>query len=348
MRVSDFDYDLPPDRIAQEPLAERDRARMMVVPRGGTGLEDRIVLELPALLHPGDLLVVNDTRVFPARIYGRRPSTGGSVELLLVEEVAPDRWDAFCRCSGRVRVGQRFELEEGRATVEVVALGLPGRVVVRFPERTDVLGLLQRAGVVPLPPYIRRVRQGDPRSFADVERYQTVFARHTGAVAAPTAGLHFTPRLLEALRERGVATASVTLHVGPGTFKPVSAENIEDHAMESERYEISAAAAAAIRSTREAGRRVVAVGTTVVRVLETVAGEHGAVTPAFGRTALFIRPPYTFRVVGGLLTNFHLPRSTLLMLVSAFAGRERVLSAYAEAVSRGYRFYSYGDCMLLL
>jgi S-adenosylmethionine:tRNA ribosyltransferase-isomerase len=348
MRVSDFDYELPPDRIAQEPLAERDRARMMVLRRDGVEIEHRSVLDLPTFLQAGDLLVVNDTRVFPARVFGRRPVTGGTVELLLVEEISSGRWDAYCRCSGRVRVGQSFELDGGRVSVEVAALGSPGRVELRFPLGFDVHGLLDRTGVAPLPPYIHRARGSDPRSASDTERYQTMFARHTGAVAAPTAGLHFTARLLEALRARGIAMASVTLHVGPGTFKPVSTEAVEDHRMESERYEIGAEAASAIRSAMEAGRRVVAVGTTVVRVLETVASEQGAVKPVSGRTALFIRPPHTFRVVGGLLTNFHLPRSTLLMLVSAFAGRDRVLAAYADAVSRGYRFYSYGDCMLVV
>jgi len=247
-----------------------------------------------------------------------------------------------------VREGQRIELDGGRITVEVAAIGLPGRVTIRFPDGADVHALLQRVGVAPLPPYIRRSKGDDPRAASDRGQYQTVFAQHVGAVAAPTAGLHFTPRLLDTLRERGVKIAAVTLHVGPGTFKPVSAAETEEHRMESERYGIGAETAAAIRDATASGRRVVAVGTTVVRVLETVAAERGAVVAAEGRTSLFILPPYRFRVVGGLLTNFHLPRSTLLMLVSAFAGRERVLSAYAEAVSLGYRFYSYGDCMLAL
>ena len=349
MHTSDFDYALPPELIAQQPLAERDQARMMVLPRSAGEPGHSRVSDLPGFLRSGDLLVVNDTRVVPARLFGRRPDTGGAVEVLLVEECGPGEWDAFLRCSGRKRAGLCFELAEGRLHGEVCGPGGPGRVRLRFLPGEDARAVMNEVGIAPLPPYIRRTgRRRDGLAVRDMERYQTMFARESGAVAAPTAGLHFTPQLVERLTELGVRLASVTLHVGPGTFKPVTSERVEEHVMEAERYRVCDGTAAAIRETRATGGRVVAVGTTVVRTLETVAAEHGEVVAATGRSSLFIRSPWTFMAVDGLLTNFHLPRSTLLMLVSALAGRERVLSAYAEAVSLGYRFYSFGDCMLVL
>jgi S-adenosylmethionine:tRNA ribosyltransferase-isomerase len=338
--TQDFDYDLPAASIAQEP-APRGESRLLVLDRQGPERHSR-VSDLPRLLQPGDLLVLNDTRVIPARLYGRSAG-GGRMEILLIERVAEREWDALVKPGRRARPGARFaigELAEG-LTAEVIDKREDGRHRLRFTEPIEPH--LDRLGHIPLPPYIHR-----PDTDEDRERYQTVFARQPGAVAAPTAGLHFTTELLEEIAAAGVEIARVTLHVGIGTFKPVSAERIEEHRMESERYEIGEETAGAIRRARAAGRRVVAVGTTVVRTLESAAqvGE-GEVRAGSGATTLFITPGYRFQVVDALLTNFHLPRSTLLMLVSAFAGRERVLAAYQEAIREGYRFYSYGDAMLV-
>jgi S-adenosylmethionine:tRNA ribosyltransferase-isomerase len=349
MLTSDFDYVLPRELIAQEPLRDRDQARMMFLPADGGETRHMTVACLPGLLKAGDLLIVNDTRVVPARLFGRRPDTGGSVELLIVEELPGGEWDAFVKCSGRKRECLRFDVAGGRLCGEVTGPSAAGRFRVRFCGGVDVRKVMEEHGVPPLPPYIKRIAAGrDARSDSDRAAYQTMFARESGAVAAPTAGLHFTPRLAAELTGRGVGIASVTLHVGPGTFKPVSSDDVEGHAMESERFAVPQQTADAVRKARSEGGRVVAVGTTVVRTLETVAATHGSVVEAAGRTSLFIRPPYRFAAVDGLLTNFHLPRSTLLMLVSAFAGRERVMAAYSEAVRLGYRFYSYGDCMVIL
>jgi S-adenosylmethionine:tRNA ribosyltransferase-isomerase len=332
----DFDYDLPAASIAQEP-APRGESRLLVLDRQGPGRHSR-VRDLPRLLHPGDLLVLNDTRVIPARLYGRSAG-GGRMEILLIERVAERDWDALVRPGRRARPGAMIELAEG-LTAEVIDKREDGRHRLRFTEPVEPH--LDRLGHIPLPPYIHR-----PDTPEDRERYQTVFARQPGAVAAPTAGLHFTAKLLEEIAAAGVEIVRVTLHVGIGTFKPVSAERIEEHRMESERYEIGEETAGAIRRARAAGRRIVAVGTTVVRTLESAAQEGGGeVRAGSGATRLFITPGYRFQVVDALLTNFHLPCSTLLMLVSAFAGRERVLAAYEEAIREGYRFYSYGDAML--
>ena len=337
-RTSDFDYELPASAIAQRPVA-RGRSRLLVVDSRQDRERHRFIGDLPEVLRPGDLLVVNDTRVLPARVFARRLPGGGKVELLLVEKLEPRTWEALVRPARRARPGVELELEGGLGA-EVIGDGDGGRRRLRF--ASEIEPHLERFGHVPLPPYIRR---GDEA--ADRDRYQTVFARHDGSIAAPTAGLHFTPELLALLEARGVDRAAVTLHVGYGTFKPIAAEKVEDHLMDAERYQVSGAAAEAIRRTREQEGRVVAVGTTVVRTLESAAREDGTVRPGGGSTELFITPGFRFRVVDALLTNFHLPRSTLLMLVSAFAGRERVLAAYEEAVGRGYRFYSYGDAMLL-
>lgn len=332
MLTRDFDYELPEERIAQEP-APRGESRLLVLDAEGPERHRR-VRDLPALLRPGDLLVLNDTRVIPARLHGRRGE--GRMEVLLVEKLDEREWEALVRPGRRARPGTVIVFEDSTPSISAEVVDKrEDRYHLRFSEPVEPH--LDRLGHVPLPPYIHR-----PDEAADRERYQTVFARTPGAIAAPTAGLHISEELLEEIAADGIGIARVTLHVGIGTFKPVSAERVEDHRMDRERYEVSEETAEAIRRTRESGGRIVAVGTTVVRTLESCGGEAGS-----GSTDLFITPGFRFRVVDVLLTNFHLPRSTLLMLVSAFAGRERVLAAYEEAVREGYRFYSYGDAMLL-
>ena len=348
MRVSDFDFDLPADRIAQTPSAERQAARLLVLDRAAGRLEHRTVGALPALLAPGDLLVVNDTRVFPARLLGRREPSGGAVECLLLAPRDDGCWDALMHPGQRLRPGARvvFERAGRRLLGEVLARRFHGRRTIRL--RTDdgssVDDAIDRVGHVPLPPYIRR---GDTP--LDAERYQTVYAAVRGSVAAPTAGLHLTAGLLRELEERGVGVARVTLHVGYGTFAPIRVEQVEAHRVEPEPYHVPPATAAAVRRAREAGGRVIAVGTTTTRTLETAFRAGGGELRAGGGVSdLYLYPGAEFHVVGGLLTNFHLPRSSLLMLVSAFAGWERIRRAYAEALRAGYRFYSFGDAMLIL
>jgi S-adenosylmethionine:tRNA ribosyltransferase-isomerase len=338
MLTSEFDYSLPEDRIAQVP-APRGTSRLLVVPGSGE-LRHRRISDLPQLLVAGDLLVVNNTKVIPARLFARRVGTGGRVELLLVERLGPTEWLSLVKPGRRVRPGTRLELEPG-LEVDVEAKDESARYRLRFSEPIEPH--LDRLGHVPLPPYIKREDRPDDRT-----SYQTVFARTEGAVAAPTAGLHFTRELVDELTPAGIGIAEVTLHVGLGTFKPVSVEQVEQHRMDAEWYELPEPTAAAILETRRQGGRVVAVGTTVVRTLESVArGPSREIGAERGRTDLFITPGYEYRVVDVLLTNFHLPRSTLLMLVCAFGGRERVLAAYREAIETGYRFYSYGDAMLV-
>jgi S-adenosylmethionine:tRNA ribosyltransferase-isomerase len=339
MRVAEFDYDLPAERIAQS-AAPRGASRLLVLDAPDAG-RHRSVADLPELLLPGDLLVVNDTRVLPARLFATRATGGGRVEVLLVEKLAPRRWDALARPGRKTRPGTRLVLAPGLGAT-VVAKRVDGRHTLELD--AEIEPHLETLGHVPLPPYIGRADTEEDR-----ERYQTIFAREPGAIAAPTAGLHFSAELLERLAARGVERAAVTLHVGIGTFKPVTADLVHEHVMEKERYEISAAAAEAIERARRAGRRIVAVGTTVVRTLESAAARSssGSIEPGAATTDLFIYPGFRFRAVDLLLTNFHLPRSSLLMLVSAFAGRERVLEAYREAIDAGYRFYSYGDAMLV-
>jgi S-adenosylmethionine:tRNA ribosyltransferase-isomerase len=330
--VADFDYELPEELIAQAPLPERDASRLLVLPRAEGEIQHRTVRELPALLAPGDLLVANDARVIPARLRGRKQGTGGKVELLLVEPLGGADWLALGQSGNPLRAGQRVEILG--SPVEIVQVREGGELVVRLPIEGDALWrFLDEAGELPLPPYIRHAPGAQDR-----ERYQTVYARERGAVAAPTAGLHFTPALIGALRERGVGLAFVTLHVGPGTFLPVRAQRTEDHRMHRERFAVPAGTAQAI----QAARRVIAVGTTALRTLEASGGRPGE-----GSTDLFITPGYQFRTVDGLFTNFHLPRSTLLMLVAALAGLARIKDAYREAVARRYRFFSYGDAMLI-
>ena len=338
MRTSDFDYFLPEDRIAQIP-APRGTSRLLVLAGPGP-VRHRRIFDLPQLLDTGDLLVVNNTKVIPARLYAYRQETGGRVELLLVERLGPTEWLALAKPGRRAGPGTRLEIEPG-LEIEVVAKDESARY--RLPFSDPIEGHLDRLGHVPLPPYIKR---GD--SPADRTSYQTVFASAEGAVAAPTAGLHFTRELLDELKQVGVGIAEVTLHVGPGTFKPVTAEHVDQHSMAAEWFDLPESTAAAIRETRQRGDRVVAVGTTVVRTLESVARQQdGEIGACRGHTDLFIRPGHEFKTVDLLLTNFHLPRSTLLMLVCAFGGRERVLGAYREAIGAGYRFFSYGDAMLV-
>ncbi|MFA4944500.1 MAG: tRNA preQ1(34) S-adenosylmethionine ribosyltransferase-isomerase QueA [Lentisphaeria bacterium] len=347
MRLSEFQYELPPELIAQRPLADRAAARMLVLDRATGECALRTFRDFPSFIRPGDCLVFNDTKVIPARLFARREPSGGRVELLLLEELAPGRWKAMARPGRRLHPGDRLRIEGVAAEPELATLGakLPEGLVELHFATPDVLGLLDRAGAVPLPPYIAR-----PADQADEREYQTIYAARPGAVAAPTAGLHFTPATLEALRANGAESAHVTLHVGPGTFRPVQAERIEDHVMHEEPYELPDAAAAAINAARARGGRIVAIGTTSVRVLETCADPDrpGYVRPGRGRTRLFLHPPLRPRVADALLTNFHLPGSTLLMLVSSFSSVEHVLAAYRLAVRERLRFFSYGDCMLLL
>jgi S-adenosylmethionine:tRNA ribosyltransferase-isomerase len=330
MNTADFDYHLPAGLIAQQPLADRAAARMLVLERATGRIAHDRFRNLAQRLLPGDLLVLNDTRVIPARIWSKQPA----VELLLVEQLEPNRWTALVKPGKRAKTGTTLTWEDGTLTAKVEAETDFGGRILRF--SGDVSSYLEKFGAAPLPPYIKR----DTRDEFDLERYQTVYASKAGAIAAPTAGLHFTPEILEQLRAAGIEHTFVTLHVGIGTFRPVKTETVEKHKMHAERFSISEEAAAAMKRAK----RIVAVGTTVVRTLETV-GEPRA---AEGDSDLFIRPPFKFRMVDVLLTNFHLPRSTLLMLVSAFASRDPVLRAYAEAVRQRYRFYSYGDCMLIL
>lgn len=356
--MEDFDYELPETLIAQEPATPRDASRLLVLPRDGGPPAHRAFRDLAEHLAPGDCLVLNDSRVAPARLVGRRAG-GGRAEALLVQPLGGGAWRALVRPAARLGPGRRIDCGVGPDGRPLLSLTVRerldgGEAVVTLapasgadvgtdpPAPADVAGLLRRLGRLPLPPYIRR----DP---TDPERYQTVYAREEGSVAAPTAGLHFTEGLLAALAARGVTAVFVTLHVGPGTFRPVRAARVEDHRLHAEPYRVPPETAAAVSAARARGGRVIAVGTTVARTLEAAAqASGGTVAPGSGRTDLFIRPGFRFRVVDGLLTNFHLPRSTLLMLVCAFAGRERVLAAYAEAVRLGYRFYSFGDAMLIL
>ena len=343
MRTDDFDFDLPRELIAQRPLEPRDAARLLVV---GAELTDSRIGELPALLRPGDLLVVNDTKVIPARLTGRRGEV--RVEATLHKAEAPDSWRAFARPGKRLKAGQRIDFApEGDAPfeAEVLSKGEGGEILLRFDRAgAALMAALEAHGSAPLPPYIQRDAGPDAR---DREDYQTVFAAREGAVAAPTAGLHFTEALLAALEARGIRRTSVTLHVGAGTFLPVKTEDPRDHPMHAEFGEIGPDVAEAINAARAAGGRIVSVGTTALRVLEAAARDDGTIPAFSGETDIFILPGYRFKAVDLLVTNFHLPRSTLFMLVCAFAGLERMRAAYAHAIAQGYRFFSYGDACLL-
>jgi S-adenosylmethionine:tRNA ribosyltransferase-isomerase len=339
-----FDYRLPPARIAQEPAEPRDAARLLVLDRSTGGYRDGHVRDVGALLRPGDCLVVNDTRVVPARLLGEIGGTGRPAEVLLVREQPGGEWEALVRPARHCPPATVLILADGRARAVVTGTGDAGRRRLRLEWPGTVADLLAAHGLPPLPPYIRRYRKPDGE---DERRYQTVYAARDGAVAAPTAGLHFTPELLDALRAGGIEIQALTLHVGPGTFRPVRVARVSDHRMEPEAYEVSEAVSRGVTAARRERRRVVAVGTTTVRALESAAAAEGSLSPGAGWTDLTITPGYRFRVVDALLTNFHLPRSSLLLLVAAFAGRERILAAYHHAIAAGYRFYSYGDAMLI-
>jgi S-adenosylmethionine:tRNA ribosyltransferase-isomerase len=340
LRVDLFDFALPPDRIALRPAEPRDSARLLLV--RPDGLSDALVSALPGLLKAGDVLVFNDTRVIPAQLEGRRGEA--RIGATLHKREGPRDWHAFVRNARRLRSGDRVDFGAG-VTAVAGAKAEDGSILLSFEGEEPVELLLERAGRMPLPPYIASRREADAR---DAEDYQTMFAREKGAVAAPTAALHFTPRLLDALDAAGIGHETLTLHVGAGTFLPVKADDTDEHRMHSEWGRIDAATAERLNAVRAAGGRIVAVGTTSLRLLESAAGEDGRLRPFEGDTAIFITPGYRFRAVDGLLTNFHLPRSTLFMLVSALMGRERMQAAYGHAIAEGYRFYSYGDASLLL
>lgn len=352
--VSDFDYHLPEELIAQEPPAVRGTSRMLVMDRNSGRVQDSHFGEFPSLLREGDLLVLNDSRVIPARLYARRTlrrekeKPTGLIEVMLTEPAGENRWHALVRPGRKVAIGERlvFPAQDGTIVLEAEVLqrGQFGDRLLEFAPVGDFFGVLDRIGHIPLPPYIHR-----DDSASDRERYQTVFSRERGSVAAPTAGLHFTPQMLDAIAARAVEIARVTLHVGLGTFAPLRVDRVNEVNLHRERYSISAKAADALNRARDEGRRIVAVGTTVVRTLESAALQAGSgpVTPHSGNTELFISPGFQFRLVNALLTNFHLPQSSLLMLVSAFAGHDRVLAAYKHAVEHRYRFFSYGDCMFV-
>ncbi|WP_296166837.1 tRNA preQ1(34) S-adenosylmethionine ribosyltransferase-isomerase QueA [uncultured Brevundimonas sp.] len=348
MKTADFDFDLPEDRIALRPADPRDSARLLVVQDGA--LEDRIIRDLPDFLRPGDALVFNDTRVIPARLSGVRQRIGAEGETLAVpveatlhHRDAPDVWSAFMKPGKRIKAGDRVHFQNLSATV--ADKSDDGLITLRFDLSGPALDdAIREVGVMPLPPYIAAKRPEDDRDRSD---YQTVFAEHDGSVAAPTAGLHFTPALLDAIRAKGVTTHAVTLHVGAGTFLPVKADDLADHRMHSEWGEVSPETAAALNAVHANGGRIVCVGTTSLRLLESATTEEGVIQPFHGDTAIFITPGYRFRAVDVLMTNFHLPKSTLFMLVSAFAGTGTMKAAYAHAVATGYRFYSYGDGSLL-
>ena len=341
MRVDLFDFDLPPDNIALRPASPRDSARLLAA-AGPSGIEDRAVRDLPSLLRAGDMLVFNDTRVIPAQLEGRRGEA--RIGATLHKRTGLRQWQAFLRNAKRVREGDRIEFGAG-VTAIAGARDEDGGVTLEFEGEEPVEILLERAGTMPLPPYIASKRPTDEQDRSD---YQTMFAREDGAVAAPTAALHFTPELMDAIAAAGVLTQTLTLHVGAGTFLPVKAQDTDDHRMHAEWGRIDAAAADRLNAARAAGGRLIAVGTTSLRLLESAAGEDGVIRPFADETRIFITPGYRFRAVDGLMTNFHLPKSTLFMLVSALMGRERMQAIYAHAIAQGYRFYSYGDSSLLL
>jgi S-adenosylmethionine:tRNA ribosyltransferase-isomerase len=345
MHLSDFDYELPEELIAQQPLEQRDASRMLVLNRETQTLEDSKFELLPEYIRAPDLVVVNNTRVFPARLIGQRDPSGGRVEVLLMREVEPRTWEALVRPANRLKDGAQIRFGDSDLRAEVLGRSAKGLLLLRFEGEKPLELLMMERGQTPLPPYIRRP-QGT--SEQDRERYQTVFAREPGAIAAPTAGLHFTPALVDTLRARGVRVVEITLHVGYGTFEPVRVDDIEKHHVASEFFQVDEEAASAINESREQGGRVIAVGTTTTRALESAVNADGKIIEGARETNLTITPGYKFRVTDALLTNFHLPRSSLLLLVSAFAGREFTLAAYAHAVSERFRFYSYGDCMFVI
>ncbi len=340
MKTSDFYYDLPQERIAQTPVEPRDHSRLMVLDKHTGEMEHRHFYDIVDYLQPGDCLIMNDSRVLPARLYGHKEETGGQMEFLLLQNLGADRWEVLAKPGKKAKPGVRFQFGDGKLTAEVLEVKEDGNRIVQFSYKGNFYVLLDEIGQMPLPPYIKEKLQ-------DKERYQTVYSHEVGSAAAPTAGLHFTPELMDKIREKGISIGFVTLHVGLGTFRPVSAERIADHKMHAEHYHMPAETAELIRRTKQAGGRVIAVGTTSCRTLESVAVQHDEICECEGWTDIFIYPGYTFRVLDGLITNFHLPESTLVMLVSALAGRENILHAYRIAVEEKYRFFSFGDAMFI-
>ena len=341
MNKSDFYYELPPERIAQEPMEPRDHSRMLVMERQSGALTDKHFYDLPSFLKPGDCLILNDSRVLPARLYGSRKGTGAAVELLLLKPLGTNTWEALAGPGRKARPGDTLIFGGGLLEADVDEILNEGNRKVRFRYQGNFYHILEQIGQMPLPHYITHELQ-------DKERYQTVYSKELGSAAAPTAGLHFTPALLNLIRQMGVEIGFVTLHVGLGTFRPVKVDDITEHKMHAEHYELSQETADLINRTRASGGRVIAVGTTSCRTLESVGLTDGLVKPAEGWTSIFIYPGYRFQLLDGLLTNFHLPESTLIMLVSAFAGYEHTMAAYHYAVKESYRFYSFGDAMLIL
>lgn len=341
MDVKDFDYELPQELIAQDPLEDRSGSRLMVLDRQTGAVSHRIFKDIIEYLEPGDCLVINNTKVIPARLFGVRVGTEAKIELLLLRRRENDVWETLVKPGKKCKVGTKISFGEGLLMGEIIEVVEDGNRLIRFTYEGIFEEILDRLGQMPLPPYITH-------QLKDKNRYQTVYAKYDGSAAAPTAGLHFTPELLEQIRQKGVEIAEVTLHVGLGTFRPVKVDTIEEHHMHSEFYRIEQSEADKINRAKTAGKRVIAVGTTSTRTLESAALPDGTITEKSGWTDIFIYPGYTFRVVDALITNFHLPQSTLVMLVSALAGREHILEAYAEAVKERYRFFSFGDAMLIL
>lgn len=342
MLISEFDFELPPELIAQEPLADRQASRMLAVDRAANSFADRSFTDLPQFLRSGDVLVLNNTKVFPARLFGQS-ETGANIEIFLVRETDEGTWETLARPARRLNVGKRVHFGD-KLTAEVVEKTEDGKVFVRFESVGDFDEILDEIGKTPLPPYIKRETSAID---SDRERYQTVFARNRGAIAAPTAGLHFTPEILQSIRDIGVTVAEITLHVGYGTFEPVRVDDLTQHSVSAERYSISSETADVLTKAKSENRRIVAIGTTTTRALETTIAKFDCFEPGSHSADLTITPGYKFRAIDALLTNFHLPQSSLLVLTSTFGGHELIMNAYRNAVAERYRFYSYGDCMLI-
>lgn len=341
MNVSDFNYELPKELIAQDPLEKRSESRLMVLDKETGDVTHKHFYDIIEYINEGDCLVINNTRVIPARLYGSKEGTDAAIEILLLKRIDADTWECLTKPGKKARVGARISFGDGILVGEIIDIVEEGNRLIRFEYDGIFEEILDKLGEMPLPPYITHKLQ-------DKNRYQTVYAKYDGSAAAPTAGLHFTPELMEELRDKGIRIAEVTLHVGLGTFRPVKVENVLEHHMHSEYYEINEKACDIINSTKESGGKVISVGTTSTRTIESAADENGYLTPKKGNTDIFIYPGYDFKVIDSLITNFHLPESTLIMLVSALAGRENVLSAYEEAVKEKYRFFSFGDAMLIM
>jgi S-adenosylmethionine:tRNA ribosyltransferase-isomerase len=341
MKTSDFYFDLPEELIAQTPLKNRDQSRLMVVDPKTKAIEHKQFQDMIEYIRPGDCLVLNDTRVLPARLFGVKKNTGGKIEILLLKRTDKDRWETLVKPGKRAKIGDTIIFGDGRLMAQVVGIDEQGLRMIEFKYDGIFEEVLEELGTIPLPPYIKR-------SLKDSERYQTVYSKHKGSAAAPTAGLHFTKALIQKIKDKGVEIVFITLHVGLGTFRPVKTDNLLEHKMHSEFYRVSDHAAKTINTTKSNGGRIIAVGTTSTRTLESIADERGFIHAGQGWTNIFIYPGYQFKVINGLLTNFHLPESTLIMLVSALGGRETILKAYQEAVHHKYRFFSFGDAMLII